>query len=149
VETGRMSARLHSGLREEPLSVDAATGFVADPGAGAVVVFTGTVRDVSEGRSVAGLSYEAYVDRAEPALAALAADVASRWPGVRAVWIEHRVGGPLAVGEPAVVVAVSAAHRDAAFEAARHAIDTLKATAPIWKKEHWADGGEHWPGSPG
>jgi molybdopterin synthase catalytic subunit len=144
-----MTARLHSALLREPLSLDAAAGFVADPGAGGVVTFTGTVRDASEGRPVAGLSYEAYAERAEPALAALAAEIAARWPEVRAVWLEHRVGGPLAIGEAAVIVAVSAAHRQTAFEAARHAIDTLKATVPIWKQEHWADGGSRWPGSPG
>jgi molybdopterin synthase catalytic subunit len=66
---------------------------------------------------------------------------------VRAVWLEHRTGA-LAIGEPSVVVAVSAPHRDEAFAAARYGIDTLKATVPIWKQEHWRDGGRHWPGSP-
>lgn len=140
-------ARLHTALTEDPLAVESAYAFATDPAAGAVVVFTGTIRQESEGRAVAALSYEAYAERAGRQLDALAAEVATRWPAVRAVWLEHRVG-TLAIGEPAVVVAVSAAHRDEAFEAARHGIDVLKATVAIWKQEHWADGGAHFPGSP-
>lgn len=138
--------RLHTRLTDTPLSPSAAHTFVEDPAAGAVCVFTGTVRAETDGRAVAGLAYEAYTEVAEPQLAALAADVAGRWPGVHAVWMEHRVG-TLAVGEPAVVVGVSAGHRDQAFEAARYGIDTLKATVPIWKQEHWAGGATHWPGT--
>lgn len=138
--------RLHTRLTDEPLSVAAAHDFAQDPAAGAVCVFTGTVRWETAGRQVAGLVYEAYAEQAEPQLAALAAEVAARWPQVQAVWMEHRVGS-LAVGEPAVVVAVSAGHRDQAFEAARHGIDTLKATVAIWKQEQWADGAAHWPGT--
>jgi molybdopterin synthase catalytic subunit len=111
------------------------------------VAFSGTVRDHTEGREVAALDYEAYAERAQPQLDALAADIAARWPQARAVWIEHRTGS-LAVGEPAVVVAVAAEHRHAAFEAARYGIDTLKATVAIWKRERWADGDERWVGSP-
>ena len=142
-----MSARLHALLTDMPLSVDAAHAFCADPGAGATVVFTGNVRNVSEGEGVTGLTYEAFAERATDQLAALAAKVAEDEPSVLAVWLEHRVG-VLAVGEPAVVVAVSAPHRDAAFTAARRGIDELKATVAIWKQEHWAAGGAHWPGSP-
>jgi molybdopterin synthase catalytic subunit len=142
-----MDRRVHSQITEHPLSTSAATEFVADPAAGAVVVFSGTVRDHSDGRGVAGLSYEAWADRAADGLAGLAREVGERWPEVRAVWLEHRVGD-LAIGEPSVVVAVSAGHRPEAFEAARWAIDTLKETVPIWKKEHWSDGGAHWPGTP-
>ena len=78
-------------------------------------------------------------------MADLAREVADRWP-VCAVWMEHRVGS-LAVGDDAVIVAVSAPHRDEAFEAGRYGIDTLKAEVPIWKREHWAAGGTHWPGT--
>jgi molybdopterin synthase catalytic subunit len=141
-----MDARLHTALTDLPLSVSRAYDYVEDPGSGAVVVFTGTVRRESEGRAVAGLTYEAYAEQAERQLAELAAAVARRWPQVRAVWMEHRVG-ELAIGEPAVVVAVSAGHRDEAFLAARWGIDELKSTVAIWKQEHWADGGAHWPGS--
>lgn len=147
VAVGSMPARLHARLTSDPLSVDAAQAFLADPAAGAVVVFTGTVRDHSEGRPVAGLEYEAFGERAGGQLDALAERVAATWPSARAVWLEHRTG-TLALGEPSVVVGVSAAHRPEAFDAARFGIDTLKATVAIWKKELWADGGAHWPGSP-
>ena len=142
-----MAPRLHTLLTGNPLSVDAAHHFCADPAAGAVVVFTGLVRDHSEGRDVAGLTYEAFAERATAQLEALAAAVVKRFPMATAVWLEHRTGD-LAVGEPAVVVGVSSAHRAEAFDAARWAIDTLKADVAIWKQEHWADGGGHWPGSP-
>lgn len=145
--TSPAGARRHTALAEDPLSVDAAYAFATDPAAGAVVVFAGTTRDHSEGRGVAALSYEADAERARRQLTDLAADMAGRWPTVCAVWLEHRVG-TLSIGEPAVVVAVSAPHRDEAFEAARYGIDTLKATVAIWKQEHWADGGSHFPGSP-
>lgn len=142
-----MGARLHTRLTDEPLRLDAAHAFAEDPAAGAVVVFAGTVRDHADDREVTALEYEAFTERAEAQLATIAAGIAERWPTVRAVWIEHRVG-TLAVGEPAVVVGVSAGHRPEAFDAARVAIDTLKETAAIWKKEHWADGEARWVGSP-
>ena len=141
-----MPARRHAALTAAPLSVEAAHAFAGDPAAGAVVVFTGTVRDHSEGRGVAGLTYEAFSERAQRQLDELAGEVGRRWPEVTAVWLEHRVGD-LAIGEPSVVVAVSAGHRPEAFAAARWAIDELKATATIWKQEHWTDGGAHWPGT--
>jgi molybdopterin synthase catalytic subunit len=140
-----VDARLHTRLTGQVISLDAAWSFCSDPAAGAVVVFSGTVRNETDGRPVTGLEYEAYTEQAERQLAALASEVARQWPA-RAVWMEHRVG-TLAVGEPSVVVAVSAGHRKEAFEAARHGIDTLKATVAIWKKEHWADGDAHWPGA--
>ena len=141
-----MDARLHTRLTADPLSVESAYDFATAPEAGAVVVFTGTVRRVSEGRDVHGLTYEAYEERASAQLEALAEQVVQRWADVTAVWMEHRVG-ELAITEPAVVVAVSAPHRDAAFSAARWGIDELKATVAIWKQEHWAEGGSHWPGT--
>lgn len=140
-----MTARLHTLLTDVGLLVGAAHDFCADPSAGAVVVFTGLVRNASEGRDVRGLGYEAYPERAEPQLAALAEEVASRWPAL-AVWMEHRVG-LLAIGEPAVVVGVSTGHRAEAFDACRHGIDALKASVAIWKQELWADGGTRWPGT--
>jgi molybdopterin synthase catalytic subunit len=139
-------ARLHWRLTDEPLSTADAHAFVADPGAGGTVVFTGTVRNHAEGRPVSGMVYEAFTERAEAQLAAIAREVADGWPEARAVWVEHRVGD-LGIGEASVVVAVSAPHRDQAFAAARHGIDTLKVTAAIWKQEHWADGSSHWPGT--
>ena len=139
------AARLHARLTDEPLSVDAAQRFCADPAAGAIVAFAGVVREETDGRGVVGLEYEAYAERAQNQLQALAAETAVRWPAL-AVWMEHRVGS-LAVGEPSVVVAVSCGHRGEAFAACRWGIDTLKETVAIWKREHWADGGAHWPGT--
>lgn len=141
------AARAHTRLTSDPLSVEAAQHFCADPGAGAVVVFTGAVRNVSDGQPVHGLTYEAFAERATEQLRALAAEVAQRHPTATAVWLEHRVGD-LAIGEAAVVVGVSAPHRGAAFDAARWAIDTLKETVAIWKQEHWASGDASWPGVP-
>lgn len=142
-----MAVRTHVRLSAEPLPLDAALRFVADPAAGGTVLFTGTARDHAEGRAVQALEYEAFTERAEPAMADLATRAAARWPELRAVWLEHRTGR-LAIGEEAVVVAVSAPHRDEAFAAARWLIDTLKAEVAIWKQEHWAGGGSHWPGTP-
>jgi molybdopterin synthase catalytic subunit len=140
-----MTPRLHTRLSDIPLSVAAAHDFCSDPAAGAVVVFTGTVREETDGRPVKALTYEAYAERAEAQLAELAAEVANRWPA-SAVWMEHRIG-TLAIAEPSVVVGVSSGHRGEAFEAARYGIDTLKERVAIWKQEHWADGEAHWPGS--
>ncbi|MGH8900513.1 MAG: molybdenum cofactor biosynthesis protein MoaE [Egibacteraceae bacterium] len=152
-----MAARLHTRLVDAPLSVGDAHTFVADPAAGATVVFTGNVRNHSVGgyggtppipiaRAVVGLEYEAYAEQASRQLVALAEQVTRKWPEVLAVWMEHRVGS-LGVGEPSVVVAVSTPHRAEAFESARYAIDELKATVAIWKREQWADGTAHWPGT--
>lgn len=132
-------------LTDQPLSPDAASAYCADPAAGAIVVFTGVVRAESDGRPVTALDYEAYAERAEAQMAALAAEVAAKWP-VLAVWMEHRTG-TLAIGEPSVVIAVSSAHRGEAFDACEYGIDTLKATVAIWKQERWADGESRWPGT--
>jgi molybdopterin synthase catalytic subunit len=108
-----------------------------------VVVFTGNARDHSEGRvGVSALEYEAYESQVVPRLAGVAAEARSRWPVLARVAMLHRVG-PLSIGEAAVVVAVSSPHRDAAFDACRWCIDSLKSTVPIWKRETW-DGGESW-----
>lgn len=141
-----MSPRVHTAITHDPLSTEAAHAFVGDPAAGAVVVFTGTVRDHAEGRAVAGLTYEAYEEQARTRLTAVADNLGASWPAVRAIWMTHRLGA-LAIGEPSVVVGVSAAHREEAFGAARDGIDTLKSTVPIWKQEHWTAGGTHWPGT--
>ncbi|CAN5561918.1 hypothetical protein BH24ACT4_BH24ACT4_10150 [soil metagenome] len=108
-----------------------------------MVTFSGTVRDHAPGRDgVTSLTYEAYVEAAVDRMGAVVDDVRDRWPDVRRVAALHRTGR-LEVGDVAVVVAVSAPHRGAAFDAAAHCIDTLKATVPLWKKETWA-GGEEW-----
>jgi molybdopterin synthase catalytic subunit len=130
-------------LSSAPLPVATAAAWVARPDCGAIVTFTGTARDHAPGRpGVHRLEYEAYEEQVGPRLAALAAEVQARWPTVGRVALLHRVG-VLAIGDAAVVVAVSSPHRSEAFEAARFAIDELKRTAPIWKRESW-DGGESW-----
>jgi len=131
------------GLADRPLPVAAATEWVVRPGCGAVALFVGTARDHAGDRTgVESLVYEAYEEQAVPRLRRVAAEVRHRWPEVGRVALLHRTG-QLALGEAAVVVAVSTPHRAAAFEAARFAIDTVKASVPIWKKETWA-GGESW-----
>ena len=129
-------------LTEEPLPVDAATTWAATPGSGAVVTFSGVVRDHSEGRpGVTGLTYEAYESEARRRLADVAADTRRRWPVVERLALLHRTGD-LGLSDTSVVVVASAPHRSEAFEAARFAIDTLKETVPIWKREHWARGSD-------
>ena len=137
-----MSDRLLARLPAEPLSVDEALAFVADPGAGGTCVFVGTVRDHSAAGHVTGLSYEAWNDLAETRLVEIAEEVFATWPA-RRVALLHRTGD-LAVGEASVVVAVSAPHRADAFEACRHGIERLKEDVPIWKKEGLASGEAHW-----
>lgn len=130
-------------LAHDALPVAEAVAWATRPRCGAVVLFSGTVRDHAEGRSgVTSLDYEAYPGQVEPRLEAIAADARRQWPALGALVLLHRIGA-LAVGESSVVVVASAPHRGDAFEAARHCIDTLKATVPIWKRETW-DGGHDW-----
>ena len=110
-------------------------------GAGGVVTFTGVVRDNARGKRVRALEYDAYPEMAESEMARIAEDVARRWPEC-AVALVHRIGR-LDIGECSVVVVAACPHRAEAFEACRYAIDTLKATVPIWKKERYEDG-EEW-----
>jgi molybdopterin synthase catalytic subunit len=130
-------------VTEEPLSLEAVASEVADERAGAVATFTGTVRRQSRGREVERLEYEAYAEMAEEVMAKLAADLQSRHE-LCAIAIHHRVGR-LEIGEASVVIAVSAPHRQAALDACREAIDTLKETVPLWKKEVY-EGGQEWIG---
>lgn len=130
-------------LSTQALPVGAALDWAVRPQCGAVVTFTGTVRDHAEGRSgVSRLEYEAYDTQVVPVLHEIAADVRRRWPEVGRIALLHRVGA-VDLGAVSVVVAVSAPHRGEAFDAARHAIDTLKHTVPIWKREFW-DGDAAW-----
>lgn len=131
------------GLSASALPTDEATRWVVRPSCGAVVTFVGTARDHSESRpGVHALTYEAYEEQAVPRLELVAEAARKRWAGIGRMALLHRVG-PLQVEDAAVVVAVSAPHRDEAFAAARYCIDTLKSSVPIWKKEAW-DGGESW-----
>ncbi|MFP3915296.1 MAG: molybdenum cofactor biosynthesis protein MoaE [Actinomycetota bacterium] len=128
-------------VSEEPLDAAAALREVERPAAGAVAVFVGTVRDHSgERRGVTHLDYEAYEGRVEEVIGEIATEASAKWEILAGV-VEHRVGR-VDLGQPAVVVAVAAAHRSDAFEAARYLIDELKSRAPLWKKEHWPGGAE-------
>ncbi len=131
-------------LTDGPISVDRLLRHVADPRAGAVVLFLGVVRDNARGRRVRHLTYEAYEVMARRECEKIAAAIQARWPVIR-VAIVHRTGR-LEIGMASVAIAVSAPHRAEAFEAGRFAIDTLKQTVPIWKKEVW-EGGEAWVGT--
>jgi molybdopterin converting factor subunit 1 len=128
----------HFRIQSEPLDPRSIESSVADPGAGAIVTFIGTVRDHGRGRSVARLDYEAYAPAAEAILRQIGDEIRERW-GLDRIAIVHRVGS-LVVGEASVVICVAAPHRDAAFEACRYAIERIKEIVPIWKKEHYSDG---------
>ncbi len=131
------------GLYDAPLPVNDALQWAFRPDCGGVVLFCGVVRNHAEGRpNVTQLSYEAYDEEVEPRLASIAAEARRRWPDVGRLAVLHRVG-TLAVGEVSVVVVASAPHRAEAFEAARFAIDAVKTTVPVWKRERW-EGGEDW-----
>jgi molybdopterin synthase catalytic subunit len=132
-------------VRETELSVDEVRAAVADPAAGGIALFAGAVRDHDHDQGVAGLSYSAHPS-AEAELRRVAEVIAEKFPaaGIAAV---HRIGD-LAVGDLAVVVAVSCAHRGDAFDACRALIDELKASVPIWKHQRFDDGTSEWVGSP-
>ena len=131
------------GLTDAALPIGEIYEWCVRPDCGAVVLFSGTVRDHAEGRTdVTHLEYEAYDEMVVPKLAEIAGEVRARWPDAGRVALVHRTGR-LQLGESSVVVAVSAPHRPAAFEAARFAIDALKVAVPVWKREIWA-GGSDW-----
>jgi molybdopterin synthase catalytic subunit/molybdopterin converting factor small subunit len=130
-------------VTDAPLSLDAVVSEVADERAGAVATFTGTVRRQSRGREVTQLEYEAYAEMAEDVMAQIARELEERYE-LCAVSIHHRVG-TLGIGEASVVIAVSAPHRQDALAACKDAIDRLKETVPLWKKEVY-EGGEEWLG---
>ena len=140
VSGGRPSARVaepHVRISAEPISLDAVARRVGRPSAGAIVTFQGTTRDVDR------LEYEAYAEMAERRIEAILRDCRDRH-GLEAAAAEHRVG-VVPLGEPSVVIAVSASHRAEAFAAAREAIDRIKAEAPIWKREvEDAGGASRW-----
>ena len=128
-------------ITEDTISVDEVVARLADPGVGGIATFVGVVRGETEGRQTRYLEYEAYPEMAEQTLRQIGDEIQERWPSVRQAAIVHRVGH-LEVGETAVVIALSAAHRPELFDALRYSIDRLKEIVPIWKKEVWADGSE-------
>lgn len=129
-------------LTTEPIDSHALTEQVRRPDCGGVVLFLGTVRDLTDGKVTTALDYEAYAGMAEKKMAEIERETRQRWP-VGEMAIVHRLGH-LEVGEVSVAVAVSCPHRAEAFEACRYAIDRTKEIVPIWKKEHWADGSTEW-----
>lgn len=144
-------------ITRAPIDPAAVLSRVGGPEDGAAVVFVGTIRNHNEGRAVAGLSYDAYVEMAERVLGDIAREAVSRL-GPRAdgrepvddasgdrIAVTHRIGA-LDVGEPGVAVAVASAHRAEAFEACRYVIDELKRRAPIWKRERYVEGTAEWLG---
>lgn len=134
-----MSELVH--ITDQPLEVKQVTSLVAAPNLGGVNVFIGTVRDQTKGKKVIRLEYEAYEPMALSEMKKIALRVKEQWP-LASIAIHHRVG-LLQTGEAAVVIAVATPHRADAFNACQFAIDTLKETVPIWKKEVFEDG-EEW-----
>jgi len=129
-------------LTNEPIDSAALTEAVRSNSAGAVVLFLGTVREMTNGRQTVALDYEAFSQMAEAQLEELLAEARRQWPIVNA-GIIHRLGH-LELGDISVAVAVSTPHRQQAFEAGKFLIDRLKEVVPIWKKENWADGSTEW-----
>jgi len=125
-------------ISAKPLNIPFCIDWVMSPQSGGIDVFIGTVRDATKGKKVLELEFEAYERMALTEMRKIADDVLTRWP-VHKILIHHRTGS-LQIADIPVVIAVSAAHRDAAFDACRYAIDTLKQTVPIWKKEVFEDG---------
>ncbi|MFJ7748387.1 molybdenum cofactor biosynthesis protein MoaE [Arthrobacter sp. NPDC097144] len=138
-----MSEVINATVSDLPLNAEHANGAAWSPECGAVVGFSGIVRNHDGGRGVATLSYSAHPS-AEEILAAVAADVADKYDGVR-IWVGHRTG-PLQIGEAALVAAVASAHRGVAFAACSELVDTVKARVPIWKEQGFSDGTTEWVG---
>jgi len=128
---------------QSPIDLSEVVSSVRSPEAGAIDIFIGTTRNHSDGKEVLSLEYEAYEPMALKLMEALVAEARQRW-AVKRIAIVHRVG-KVEIGEASVVIAVSAAHRQEAFEACRFAVDALKRDVPIWKKEVFRDG-EAWVG---
>ena len=131
-------------ITQSPINMQELADFVADPAAGAMATFVGMTRNTNEGRQVTRLEYECYPGMAEKEMEKIAAEVLRRWP-IKKISMVHRLGR-VDIGEASVAIAVSSGHRHAAFEACHYAINQLKETVPIWKKELY-EGGELWIGS--
>lgn len=130
-------------ITEQPLSPDELSNWVIRPNCGAVVTFSGIVRDHSDSReNVVALEYDTDANLAERRLRDVVAEARTRWPSLERIAIHHRIGR-VDLSVSTVVVALSAPHRDVAFDAARYCIDALKASVPMWKRELW-DGGSAW-----
>lgn len=147
VVANRQTSNTRVSVTSEVLQVGEIYDWAVDPSCGAVVVFSGTVRDHAEGRTdVTHLTYEAYEDKALERMNEIVAEARRQWPMIVRVALLHRVGR-LGLGESSVVVGVSSPHRPEAFEAARYCIDALKVAVPIWKQEEWSEGSDWGTGS--
>jgi molybdopterin synthase catalytic subunit len=140
-----MTVVLRVDLTEHTIELTEHEALVANSAAGAVVGFAGVVRDHDGGRSVVRLEYSAH-PLAQQTLADVAAEIARECQGVRAIAVSHRIG-TLHIGDAALVAAVAADHRGAAFETCERLVDTVKARLPVWKHQFFADGSEEWVGS--
>lgn len=129
-------------LTNDPIDTTAVTQAVCSPQAGAVVLFLGTVREMTHGRQTIALDYEAFPEMAKAKMSELIDEASRFWPIIDAA-IVHRLGH-LELGDTSVAIAVSTPHRQQAFEAGKYLIDRLKEVVPIWKKEYWADGTSEW-----
>jgi molybdopterin synthase catalytic subunit len=136
---------LRAQLTEEAIGLPEHEALVAHEAAGAVVGFSGVVRDHDGGRTVTRLEYSAH-PTAQQTLAEVAAEIAADSPGVRAIAVSHRVG-VLNIGDAALVAAVAADHRGAAFDTCQRLVDAVKARLPVWKHQFFGDGSEEWVGS--
>jgi molybdopterin synthase catalytic subunit len=139
------AAVLRAAVGEEPLDVAEHAALVEQAAAGAVVTFAGVVRDHDGGRAVRSLDYSAH-PTASKVVAEVAADIAARAPGVRAIALSHRVG-PLGIGEVALACAVAADHRREAFATCAELVDEVKRRLPVWKHQSFSDGTDEWVGS--
>jgi molybdopterin synthase catalytic subunit len=131
-------------VTDKPLNLQELVDFVTDPEAGAITTFIGTTRNNNEGRKVIALDYDAYPEMAEKELRRIGEEASGKWQ-LRRMAIVHRIG-PVQITQASVMIAVSSTHREAAFAACRFAIEEIKKTVPIWKKELY-DGGELWIGT--
>jgi molybdopterin synthase catalytic subunit len=131
-------------VTDRPLNLQELVDFVTDPEAGAIATFVGTTRNNNEGRRVIALDYDAYPEMAEKELRRIGEEASEKWQLCRMA-VVHRIG-PVQITQASVIIAVSSAHREAAFGACRFAIEEIKKTVPIWKKELY-EGGELWIGT--
>lgn len=129
-------------LVRRPISAEALLAAVAGPARGALTLFLGTVRELNDGRDVSGIDYSAYEPMAERELRRIVEVVSQRYPGI-CVAVEHRLGS-LSIGETSVGIAAAHAHRGPALDAVREVIESIKTDVPIWKREHYVDGGREW-----
>lgn len=134
---------VHVRTTDGPLSAEMALRHCSAPGHGAADLFIGRVRDLNQGKSVEGVSYDLHPVLCERVFAEICKEARREWGEELHIWLEHRYGR-LKVGEASVVAAVSSPHRDESFRACRYLVEQMKHRAPIWKQEHYVDGDSEW-----